>query len=117
MTPILLLTTLTLDKIVFALMAFVLSGLGWYARKIDQRIDRTESSKVDKESFDELKREMRRGFDGLGKELHKYNSEQTDTKLALAVLSEKMTRIEVHLEHAKNYQCPYLRGNDGNPKS
>jgi len=91
------------------LFLFALTGamgfIAWYIKKLDTRITENANKKVDKEDFQELKRDMRKGFEDLNREIHYAARDSGDQKLSLAVLVEKMTRVEMMLQSDDFQRC------------
>lgn len=87
-----------LDNYVILITGCILAIFGWYIKKIDSRVENTEKTKVDKEVFEELKKDMKKGFDSLHTELKHQDALALAATTTLAVLNEKMSRVEALIE-------------------
>lgn len=86
---------------IFFLMSLGIALIGWYVRKMDTRLDLAERNKVDKESFLEFKNDMKKEFEALHKDITHHDRGSGNLSIQMAVLNEKMTRVELMLQ-----RCP-----------
>lgn len=122
MVPLLLTTSplvsaMNLENLFLLALTSALGIVVWFIKRLDARITENNEKKVDREEFKELKRDMQRGFDNLNRELHGASKDSGDQRLQLAVLIEKMTRVEMMLQSDDFQRCRHCtnfkEANDG----
>jgi len=70
-----------------------LASLGWWAKKLDRRVD----DKVDRSQFDDFRVGMTKEFEALHRELKERDHIVNQVNVSLAVLMEKVSRVETFI--------------------